>query len=784
MDGVRDGSPNEADVEAGVAIRSAPSRDPNAGAGSSGDPKDEMTDWARIMWGFVTKYYLCSRLVTFFFLFQMVVFMGFMIVGATLNFLVSTTYVMTTVKKWVWATFISGALGLCVYIFPVFCWFSFKLIKNEAKYLGKIKKQMPPLIITCCQRESQQSGGDGQPNGGQKKNKRNVQNMTLSVDTWVLGGLCLLALLGFLALAIVYVIYSSENNGKTGMGIMVGFLLLFFLNEVLFGLVFKKFYFMTKSIGLIILPTVIALIATLSKAPYVFLNNFCLYFIGFSSLFFLISFLLKSFPCFLWTLVKIISKCLGCLAGKCEITFTEKDFGSSLIWKKDNTSEKDKVKQITITVIATGTCVLFFGTIVAIQCLKPWEDSDMTFYIILSVIWLVHMIFYWICFGITYDKQEFFEFDEMSSSEEHDPEQSQDGQPEDGGGDQQDPTTKEQVLECLRFHFRNKRVHSMLCEIITNFVVIAVACIVVVIFVCGSTEFQQFKQNENVQLAKSVNVQKRNSLFRVEVCWPDMFGMSWLDYAYISRIAYQNSSLDLSKMEKLFTDRGFTITINSEIIHYAILHHELTNLTIISFRGTNSKFDAIHDAKILIEAVIPNLAVPFFPIPFQTKEWIGRMFSYTGSRAWSAGPLSLVKNGNEVVKSLVERYGADNVVVTGHSLGGGLAYIIGTTNNLTNYGVSPPGSGIGKFMNKYTQEQVVKYVHALVPQRDPVAVLGSQQGNVVHIPCREPESLSCHSLDATICMLSSICGDKYLADSCAPYWEKWQNAPKDDSSLQ
>ena len=141
MDGVGGGFPNEADVEAGVATSSAQKRDQSGGAGSSGDSKDKNTIpfWDQVMWSFVTKYYLCSRIVAFFFLFQMVVFMGFMIVGATINFLVSTAYVMATVKKWVWLTFISGALGLCVNIFPVFCWFGFKLIKNEAKYLGKIK---------------------------------------------------------------------------------------------------------------------------------------------------------------------------------------------------------------------------------------------------------------------------------------------------------------------------------------------------------------------------------------------------------------------------------------------------------------------------------------------------------------------------------------------------------------------------------------------------------------------------------------------------------------------
>ena len=403
----------------------------------------------------------------------------------------------------------------------------------------------------------------------------------------------------------------------------------------------------------------------------------------------------------------------------------------------------------------------------------------MWFYITVGVLWVFHMVLYLVCFifkqcdDIQVDDDDVEEGQKQVKSKDQQQTQSsqQDGE-------------KKNDLKCMnvsRFHFRNQRDNNLCCELVTNFIVIAIVVGAIFIFVGTSTEISQVKQNNNVQLYNGVNEIEGSKLFRAGICQPDMFGLSWLDYAYISRIAYQYSELGLSKMTKLFEDRGFTITVNSEIIHYAILHNESTKLTIVSFRGTASKLDGVHDAKVFIEAVIPNLAVPFFSIPFQTKEWIGRVFSYTGSRAWSAGPLSLVKNGDDVVKQLVKQYGADNVVVTGHSLGGGLATIIGTTNNLTNYGVSPPGSGIGKFMNKYSQEQVVRYSHALVPQRDPVAVLGSQQGNVVHIPCREPGSLACHSLDATICMLSSICGDRYLAESCAPYWNRWHNQPHDDS---
>lgn len=772
------GSPADTVVETGRTNSSDGGRGPSGGDSSSAQKK-KVPMGVEIMWGYMTKFYLVSRVLAFFFLFQMTFFVGFVICGATINFIVSTIYVTSTIEKYVGLILVSGTFVLGLYIFPVYCWFAFRLIKKEANYLGKIKKQV---------------GGD--------KQSGSTQTTSLTWWQWAASIASMITLAISLILLVVYLIYSSGNNGKTGMILMSILLVLIVVIEVCFGFAFTQFYFMSKSFVAILVPTVAALIVTVAKKPYVFLNNFCFYFITISSVIFFVYFLLNSFPLFIWTFVKILLK----KGKRCEITFTNKDFGTLLFdFELSKLANKCQICKIVPNVIVSVFSLVFLIPVLIIQFTHPWEGSDMRVYYTLGFLWLIHVIFYWISFCfirsnkglvVLEDKTKEKQNQQTKSQEQEQvkPQEQQHAQSQQVNSHEQQQTQSNQkagqntgtqkeytVLDCVRFHLRNQRVDSLMCELITNLVFLILIVLAIYFIVGRSAEIDQLIQNNNVQLYNNVNNQKNMKLFRVDVCWPDMFGLSWLDYAYISRIAYRHSGLDFSKMTKLFEDRGFTITTNDKIIHYAILHNTMTNLTIVSFRGTSSKLDAIHDAKIFIEAIIPTLAVPFFPLPFQTKEWIGRRFAYTGSRAWSGGPLSLVKNGNEVVTRLVEQYGADNVVVTGHSLGGGLATIIGTTNNLTNYGVSPPGSGIGKFMNKYSQEQVVRYVHALVPQRDPVAALGSQQGSVVRIPCREPDSFSCHGLDATICMLSSICGDRYLAESCAPYWNRWQNEPKDDS---
>ena len=154
-------------------------------------------------------------------------------------------------------------------------------------------------------------------------------------------------------------------------------------------------------------------------------------------------------------------------------------------------------------------------------------------------------------------------------------------------------------------------------------------------------------------------------------------------------------------------------------------------------------------------------------------------FALTGSRAWPGGALALVGVGKQAVGEIVEQVGADSVVVTGHSLGAALANIVGTHLHVTSFGVSPPGSEFGRHLYNFTSIQIAKYVHALVPQRDPVTTLGTMQGNVAHLPCLEPSALNCHTLDVTICMLAAICNDPHLSNTCQPLWSSWASVSSD-----
>jgi len=191
-----------------------------------------------------------------------------------------------------------------------------------------------------------------------------------------------------------------------------------------------------------------------------------------------------------------------------------------------------------------------------------------------------------------------------------------------------------------------------------------------------------------------------------------------------------------------------------DVLHYSEITSPLSNQTVVAFRGTNSKLDGLHDVNIFLESVIPSFATLYIPLPAKARAKFATFFACFGSFSWPSA-LNLVAEGKKKVEELKAN---EDVIVVGHSLGGALANIIGNIYQLQNFGLSPPGTAYGGEIYDFDDVDVTKYMHAVVPQRDPVASLGSTHGTVIHIPCDEPKSLSCHYLTTTICKISSICG--------------------------
>jgi lipase ATG15 len=99
----------------------------------------------------------------------------------------------------------------------------------------------------------------------------------------------------------------------------------------------------------------------------------------------------------------------------------------------------------------------------------------------------------------------------------------------------------------------------------------------------------------------------------------------------------------------------------------------------------------------------------------------------------------------------------------GHSLGGGIASIVGARNEIEAVGFSSPGIYLSyrKFGIKNCAN-IRRFVTNIVPNNDFVPMVDVQTGMLQHIDCEHLQttmnSIMCHGIVHTICELISGCG--------------------------
>lgn len=252
-------------------------------------------------------------------------------------------------------------------------------------------------------------------------------------------------------------------------------------------------------------------------------------------------------------------------------------------------------------------------------------------------------------------------------------------------------------------------------------------------------------------------------------------GLSYLDLALLSRSAYKNDPAAFLH-DSAFRHNLSTLTITPQqrlTPRYMLVELSSFNLTVVVIRGTKSGADALADALLwgdaaLLQAAKHVLAPVFAWSSQQSDQWLvsqgaaGKSWMTRGIRDEALNPDTFYMPIVRQVRDLAQRRA---VVVTGHSLGGGVSGIVAAVAKVPGVAFSGPGVALLADMlssetgTPITASDIDRWVRNVVPLRDPVPWVGGQSTGTYHIRCpaRLPVAPTCHSIGRTIETIRAGC---------------------------
>eukprot|EP00466_Bigelowiella_natans_P000686 jgi/Bigna1/66596/fgenesh1_pg.1_\ len=112
------------------------------------------------------------------------------------------------------------------------------------------------------------------------------------------------------------------------------------------------------------------------------------------------------------------------------------------------------------------------------------------------------------------------------------------------------------------------------------------------------------------------------------------------------------------------------------------------------------------------------------------------------------------------------------VIFTGHSLGGGIAAILGAkTHRAESLGFSSPGAAYQSAKFGFSLRDLRLTSTTIYADRDIIPVIDSHAGSVQAVECSATNFRECHSLSKLLCELWRACGKEEVGGIPSDYWD-------------
>ena len=249
----------------------------------------------------------------------------------------------------------------------------------------------------------------------------------------------------------------------------------------------------------------------------------------------------------------------------------------------------------------------------------------------------------------------------------------------------------------------------------------------------------------------------------------------------------KNSSFDYLSYKKIFFDEDYIIDpvgniIEEEkeeekgvkMIQYNVINKKKNiNVTILSIKGTTIKEDLYMDLQLFMPSVFLNLLSTFSVTGNEMESSIYKIVEYSLSIPYRLfGEYYFI---DQYIKKLINAYDnaynnskfLENIVVVGHSLGGGLSKILGRIRKIQ--AISLSGPGINAFHTLWTEEGnsenfELSFVD-LVPDKDLIPRVEVSGGTIYRIICNQG-TFTCHSKTLSLCETLAMCRSRYYEFYC------------------
>lgn len=248
------------------------------------------------------------------------------------------------------------------------------------------------------------------------------------------------------------------------------------------------------------------------------------------------------------------------------------------------------------------------------------------------------------------------------------------------------------------------------------------------------------------------------------------------DYAFLSTIAYMDTSITQSQLNEWFGDgvasdqQGIVdefralIDGGSSAVSYKLISFPgIGGFAVVAIRGTSNAIDMLTDGQLWSAAALAQflrLLLPVGEVWTNILNNLVRAVSLLQSE--SLDRISFYKQTTEFVEWLRTSTNYTSIQITGHSLGGGLAMITGAQTGTPAVAISGPNAMISRltFKPPLTIEQLNTGVFNVVPNRDPIPMIDDLARLYQRIECRAPANsfFDCHSIQRTLCEIVYTCG--------------------------